>query len=43
MWRVLLGDLPDDAQRKELQRSMGMKMEQLKAESQLVFDRLVEH
>eukprot|EP00750_Incisomonas_marina_P002415 INCI12290.1.p1 GENE.INCI12290.1~~INCI12290.1.p1 ORF type:complete len:158 (-),score=37.38 INCI12290.1:577-1050(-) len=43
MWRELIDDLPDDAQRTELQRSMGMKMEQLKAESQLLFDRLVEH
>ena len=43
MWRELIADLSDDAQRTELQRSMGMKMEQLKAESQLLFDRLVEH
>jgi hypothetical protein len=43
MWAELLGDLPDEQQRTELQRSMGMKMEQLRAESKEMFDRLTDH
>jgi hypothetical protein len=43
LWHELLADLDDDAQRGELQRSMGMKMEQLKAESQQLLDRLSDH
>jgi len=43
LWDKLLEDLVDDDQRHKLQRSMGMKMEQLKGESQMLFDRLTDH
>ncbi len=43
MWTELLAELSDETQRTELQRSMGMKMEQLRAESKEMFDRLTDH
>ena len=43
MWKALLDDMKDDDQRGELQRSMGMKMEQLVIESEELFQMLIDH
>ena len=43
MWATLLNEIESDERRDELKRSNGMRMEQLRVESDNLFQKLVDH